>query len=428
MRARIAAALATVALASSFAASPGCSGSNGAHPPEGPSCGDTTTDPNNCGTCGHGCRGGACQSGACVTLPPGVLASGQRTPASVVVDATDVFWVNRGTRSGTDGTYSGAQIVKCAKNGCNNAPTVLATGSWTQITNLAIDHGYVYWGADEQIFKCSTNGCNGRPTVLWSGADGVGELALDDASLYFDMADSDEVIACSVDACDAGEALMVYTDASPRPYGTLSNPTAIAVDDDNLYEVAPSISGVVLSCAIVTCSDSVRLLASGTGNVTMFAPLLAVDATNIYFVAVAAASSFGPDRGTRVPGGSGGTNGNESGSARATISFVGKTSMNVAPTTLLDGQSLPSAIAVDGTALYVAEWGDENDAGTRSSGAGRILTCAVPTCNDRPALVQDYVNYPQGIAIDDAHVYWTDFGSGTDPSGSTDGRVMVRAR
>jgi hypothetical protein len=66
----------------------------------GPSpCLTTTFDPHNCGSCGHDCLGGACQNGTCVPLPPGVLASGQLTPSSIVVDATNVYWVNEGYAS-----------------------------------------------------------------------------------------------------------------------------------------------------------------------------------------------------------------------------------------------------------------------------------------------------------------------------------------
>jgi hypothetical protein len=150
------------------------------------------------------------------------------------------------------------------------------------------------------------------------------------------------------------------------------------------------------------------------------APLLAVDATNVYFSPFAGASSFSVPQSSPGPG---------TGNGQGTISVVAKGSVNPALSTLLlQGLSFPSAIAVDSQTLYVAQWGDDNDGGTRSSGAGRIARCAVAGCQNVSTTVQGYVNYPQGIAVDDANVYWTDFGSGTDPSGSDDGRVMFRAK
>jgi hypothetical protein len=386
---------------------------------EGP-CGDLRTDPHNCGTCGHDCLGGACESGACVALAPNVLASGQHTPGGIVVDATDVYWVNRGTYSSAQGTNVGAQIVKCAKSGCGNAPTVLATGSWTHVTNLAVDGTSVYWGASGQIFKCSIDGCSDQPTVLWSGGGGAGEIAIDDASVYFGLLDAEPVFACSIDGCDGGTALpLIDGGLSILPPGLPrgpSNPVAIAVDGEDLYVASTGSSDAIVACRRSACSQTGRTLAffptSG------LAPLLAVDATNVYFAPPNGSPSF-PGPGNPPAG---------NGNGQDTIAFAAKSGMTQSFSTLLDGLSSPSAIAVDDKTLYVAQWGDENDAGTRPSGAGRIAKCAVAGCQGASATVQDYVNYPQGIAVDDANVYWTDFGSGTDPSGSDDGRVMFRAK
>jgi hypothetical protein len=426
VRAHARAVLATTALASSLAAGLGCSagdaartGVDGGRPHDatpdsrgpGAVCGDTRTDPHNCGTCGHDCLGGACESGACVALAPNVLASGQHTPGGIVVDATHVYWVDRGTYSIDQGTYAGAQVVKCAKSGCNNAPTVLATGSWTHVTNLAVDSASVYWGASGQIFKCSIDGCSDHPTVLWSSDGGAQEIALDDAGVYFDIPDAQQLFVCSIDGCDGGTEVTfgeggLFSVRQGFPRGLFGSLVAIAIDNEDLYVAA---GGSVVACRRGTCSETARAVAVSTA---LLAPLLAVDATNVYF---ASSTGFG------------GFTGNPNGQDK--ISFAAKSGVGQASSTLLDGLSFPSAIAVDGNALYVAQWGDQNATGAlRSSGAGRIAKCAVAGCGGASTTVQDYVNYPQGIAVDDANVYWTDFGTGTDTSGSDVGRVMMRAK
>jgi hypothetical protein len=269
--------------------------------------------------------------------------------------------------------------------------------------------------------KCPTSGCNGGPAVVWSGAGSPGEVVLDDGGLYFDLPNSDQVLACPVDGCDAGMTLPIFADGAAGVPTAFLRPGAIAVDDDNFYEITAGPDSVVASCALSECSHGTRILtgfSNGAPLPSALPALLAVDATHVYFAAAG-------DPNLRLPGGNG-FGGNPS--APGTISSISKNETNGVTTTLLDGLSAPSAMAIGGTTLYVADLGEEDDAGTRRSGAGRIVECAVAGCGDVAAIVQDYVNYPQGLAVDDAHVYWTDFGSGTDPLGGSDGRVMVRPK
>jgi hypothetical protein len=120
----------------------------------------------------------------------------------------------------------------------------------------------------------------------------------------------------------------------------------------------------------------------------------------------------------------------------AQILSCGEAACPMGPTTLVGGIGLCAGIAVDATdendggvpggrAVYFTDWGmTDVDAGM-PEGAGRVARCAIAGCNSRPTPMAGYVNFPQQIAVDDAAVYWTDFGSIADPNESDDGRVVA---
>lgn len=68
---------------------------DGSAPPEASACGDTTSDPSNCGTCGHGCLGASCVKGQC---SPATVATVNQAFA-VAVRGTDLVVIDRSPQS-----------------------------------------------------------------------------------------------------------------------------------------------------------------------------------------------------------------------------------------------------------------------------------------------------------------------------------------
>lgn len=90
---------------------------------------DLTSDPSNCGACGHACNGGQCQASAC---QPVVLALGQNSPQQITLDASNVYW-----------TTSDGNVMKVAISGGGN-PVTLASGQSNPF-GIAVDATRVYW-------------------------------------------------------------------------------------------------------------------------------------------------------------------------------------------------------------------------------------------------------------------------------------------
>ena len=103
---------------------------------DGTRCVDLQTDPNSCGSCGHGCLGGTCAGGFC---QPFVIAPVPSTAFALTVDANNVYYA----------TYAGGTLYSCPKTGCTT-PTPLTTG-------LNDPNAILYDAASNDIFIADTD-------------------------------------------------------------------------------------------------------------------------------------------------------------------------------------------------------------------------------------------------------------------------------
>src|SRR5579872_990529 len=346
------------------------------------SCGNLNFDPRNCGTCGHDCGGGACGYGTCTSLAPGVLASGQSSPHDLTIDAVNVYWLNESPPS----------LLKCAKQGCNNRPTVLTSGGWNAVGRLAVDATNVYFTADDAVLACSVDGCPSGPTVLWHNSGQFpGPIAVDALRVY--ATDSAVVFSCAKGGCQAVPTLEWPPQAQPPPDPTGGyTPTALGADTTTLYGLLTQ--GEVMAFAPGQAASMTSWLVSGQlGLVDM-----AIDDTDVFLASQDASSGR--------------------------LVKCAKTGCGNQTTPLASALASAARIATDGADVYISEWGDVGQ-GTFGPNLGRIGKCPVNGCLAGTRTLLDYLSFPVGIAVDDKYVYFSDSGSVGQLDGSPDARIVA---
>lgn len=157
----------------------------------GGKCVDTAVSSSNCGACAQDCFGAQCSGGLC--QPVGLVTYTGKMPTRLLVDDTNVYWLEPGI----------GQVAKCAKTGCAAVSVIASEGvalsDFLEQEDTSAT-GRIFW---QQAFSKAVRFCNkadgsGLGTVtlpstpvsfavqgssiFWSDPNGaVSQTALDDA-------------------------------------------------------------------------------------------------------------------------------------------------------------------------------------------------------------------------------------------------------
>ena len=313
----------------------------------------------------------ACDAGGPCVPSPTVLADHQ-SPSLITVDPSNVYWTNTGTTR---------QILSCATGGCGDAPSVLWSTSYFSIPGLAVEGGNVYFPAlpGGYIATCALTGCNGAPTNLATNVEAIAAFVADGTNAYWNG--GGPIQACALGGCSSATTLF----SSPL---YASSWVGIAVDASNVYWSDGW--SHVYSCPKSGCVGPPTVLAQG---LSLPGPI-AVDGERVYWI------EMGTTPGLKNVGQT-----YSNGSVKACAhngSDHGTTVLATYPTWLGGG-----AMAADASGVY---WSTED----ASTTFGEIVGCASSGCGGTPKIygVTSTKRPTLGVAVDAAHVYWTDEGLG----------------
>jgi hypothetical protein len=338
-------------------------------------CGDTASDPLNCGACGHDCLGGACSSGQC---QPVAIAQSQGGPFMVAQFGSQVYWTNFiGSTVGSANKYDGGNTLMAASG--NGADSPLGIGA---------DDAGVYFansGSSGTVVRCGLTSCQGAATLFDAGFTNT-DLAVVGGNVYWLQADGDEI------------------DRVATGGGTHQN---LATTDTNNF--GRYLSRIATDGAFVYWSESFN-------DTILRKPIGSGSATTIYTLSSGAQpSALLLDNGTLFFATLGSDNG------QGAISY-GNPDGSGGAQPLAASQRFPYALASDATYLYWTAEGDF-DTNNKPLGNGGVFRCAKTGCGGNPEQLASNLSDTRGIAVDDQAIYFATFATG-----SSDGQIWRLAK
>lgn len=311
----------------------------GAAPDGGATCSaDLSSDPDNCGQCGHGCLGGACNDGVC---QPVHLVRGEAGPRWVGVHAGQVYFA------------SSSNIKRMPASGGNVTVFANDVGGWNgTASTITQDASGLFYAGASYLFVWRAY--EDPYYLVWDASTPVVAVTTDTANAYV------------VDSQGSLRRIPKNGYESIAPIGNAAGFTASLVADDT-YVYAAGQGGI-------RRWPSDGSAAGTTGSLLTSTPAgsLAIDAGYVYFTTPGGVTRISKATGTLSivaanvdmgPADSAGSVGNQPIAVDAVrVYFASQRQGNVLacplagcsgdPTVLAENQPAPYAIAVDDGAVY----------------------------------------------------------------------------
>ncbi len=225
-------------------------------------CGDSLSDPQNCGACAHSCLGGDCDAGTCM---PVVLAKNATPPGFVAVDDHGVYW----TLPDADGG-----VMRIDKDGGSRAPLVSHVGALA----ITVHEGVVYYAGSIYLGMVPTDG--GAPVTTLApvftddiAADATRVFSTSEGTTSIVMS-HDLLLASSVETGNQGGGLGGIAVDATHVYFAISSGTIRSLNKTTL-DVASSLPGQLSPEGVAVDENFVFWTNNGNGTVQRAATNLA---------------------------------------------------------------------------------------------------------------------------------------------------------